>query len=230
MLVKNWMTCDVVTITPTDSLEKALQLFKAYAIHTLPVVTDKRLEGFICDSDIESTALDRSTGIGLPAVPDFIRPKNVSELMASDFITVWDNDTVEETAALFVEDDIHGAPVLDHDENMVGIVTRSDLLQALVSLTGARRKGILFAFYIQDRSGAIKGVIDTIRDFGGRIVSVLSTDEDAPEGMQKIYIRMIGIDRFRLRPLREKLEEKASLLYMIDRNEIMDHSGWSAEP
>ena len=37
-----------------------------------------------------------------------------------------------------------------------------------------------------------------------------------------MYIRMYGIDRFKLNKLKESLREKATLLYMVDRREAKE--------
>jgi acetoin utilization protein AcuB len=62
-------------------------------------------------------------------------------------------------------------------------------------------------------------VADIIRGFGGRMVSILTAYEGVPNGYRRVYIRMGNIDRSRLQKLKDSLGTKASLLYMIDRQE-----------
>lgn len=51
------------------------------------------------------------------------------------------------------------------------------------------------------------------------MVSILTSYDQVREGYRKVYIRMYGIDRPKLHQLKEKLKEKAALLYMMDFRE-----------
>ena len=53
----------------------------------------------------------------------------------------------------------------------------------------------------------------------GSMVSILNSYDQVREGYRKVYIRMYGIDRPKLHQLKEKLKEKAALLYMMDFRE-----------
>jgi acetoin utilization protein AcuB len=220
MLVKNWMINKVVCVTPDDTLQTALQVLDDHAFHRLPVVSGTRFEGSITRPDIECAAVKRCNRLHRTDVETFFRHTPVRDLMTPETIALATDQTIEEAAALIVQHDIHEAPVVNLKGDMVGIITWTDLLRALVSVTGAQTGGILLAFMMPDRRGMIKEVTDTIHEFGGRISSILTTETDAPEGMHKIYVRVTGIDRFRLNPLRQKLEEKVTLLYVIDRREV----------
>ncbi|MEJ2658092.1 MAG: hypothetical protein P8012_13015 [Desulfobacterales bacterium] len=72
---------------------------------------------------------------------------------------------------------------------------------------------------VEDRPGSIKEVTDVIREYGGRMGSILTSYDMVPEGFRRVYIRMYGIDRFKINRLKEALKEKARLLYMVDRRE-----------
>ena len=73
---------------------------------------------------------------------------------------------------------------------------------------------------VEDRPGSIKEVADIIRKYGGRMASILTSYDMAPEGFRRVYIRMYGIDRFKINRLKEALQQKAQLLYMVDRREV----------
>ena len=51
-LVKNWMTHDVITITPETTLPEVHKLMADYRIRRLPVVNNGHLIGIITESDI----------------------------------------------------------------------------------------------------------------------------------------------------------------------------------
>jgi acetoin utilization protein AcuB len=127
--------------------------------------------------------------------------------------------TAEETALVLLDGKIFGAPVVDGNGQVVGTITQTDLFRVLISLTGIGNVGIQFGFQVEDKPGTIKEVADIIREHGGRMVSILTSYDDIPEGYRKVYIRMRSIERSRLQKLKDKLSEKAALLYVIDHKE-----------
>ena len=124
-----------------------------------------------------------------------------------------------QTAELLLSNKISGAPVVDENNSVVGVITQTDLFRVLISLTGVHAGGIQFAFKIRDYPGSIKELADIIREFGGQMVSILTSYDKVPEGFRMVYIRMRHIDRQRLKSLEKRLKEKAVLLYIIDQRE-----------
>ena len=57
---------------------------------------------------------------------------------------------------------------------------------------------------------------DIIRNYEGRVVSLYSTNEGVPQGYRHVFIRAYRVNREELDKLKEDLEEKATLLYMVD--------------
>ena len=139
--------------------------------------------------------------------------------MTRDVITVPPDYTVEETAQVLQKNRISGAPVVDGDGQLVGTITQNDLFRVLISLTGVDNGGIQFGIQVEDRPGSIKEIADVIRSFGGRMVSILSSYDEVPEGYRKVYIRMRSIEHSELKKLIQELESKAGLLYMVDHTE-----------
>ena len=134
-------------------------------------------------------------------------------------VTVPPDYTIEETAEILLRNKISGAPVMDEAGKLVGTITQTDLFKALVSLTGLTKRGITFGFLLEDRPGSIKEVADIIREYGGRMASILSSSEQVAEGLRKVYVRMYQIDRNKLKELLVDLKAKANVLYMVDHRE-----------
>ena len=70
---------------------------------------------------------------------------------------------------------------------------------------------------MEDRAGSIKKVADVIRNYGGRIVSILSSYDGVPKGYRKVYIRMRSIERSELQDLIHDLESTHGFLYIVDQ-------------
>lgn len=206
MLVKYWMSTNLITVKTTDSVIKAKLLLKEHNISHLPVMEKGKLLGIITGWDIRQVLIPSDT----------LKVKNI---MTRDPVTApWDY-TVGETAEMLLNHNISGVPVVDSKDRVAGIITKGDLFKVLVPLTGAGKKGVQFAVLLTDRRGAVKEITDMIRENGGRLMSALTSYDDAPAGSFKLYIRMSGLDRQKLKTIEQKIKENATLLYMVDHRE-----------
>ncbi|MGD2097616.1 MAG: CBS and ACT domain-containing protein [Desulfobacterales bacterium] len=219
MLVKNWMSKNIVTIDINDSMQDAIRLLKKHGIRMLPVMRKGKLVGVVTDRDLKKASASDATTLDVHEMLYLLTKIRVKGIMTKDPITVPPDYTVEETARVLLENKISGAPVQDKNGKVIGTITQTDLFRVLISLTGIGNGGIQFGFQVEDRPGSIKEVADVIREFGGRMVSILTAYDGVPQGYRKVYIRMHSIERSRLSMLKDKLGAKASLLYMIDHRE-----------
>ena len=219
MLVKNWMSKNLITVDVDDSMQDAVKRMKQNDIRMLPVLKKRKLVGVVTDRDLKRASASDATTLDVHELLYLVSKIKVGNIMTKDPITVPQNFTVEETAEVLLSHKISGAPVVDQNGGLVGTITQTDLFRVLISLTGVGKGGIQFAFQLEDRPGSIKEVADIIRLYGGRMVSILTSYDGVPEGYRKVFIRMHSIERTRLQQLKEELSYKAALIYMVDHRE-----------
>jgi acetoin utilization protein AcuB len=219
MLVKNWMSKNIVTVDVNDSMMDATKKLKENDIRLLPVMKKGKLVGIISDGDLKRASASDATTLEVHELLYLISRIKARDIMTKDPATVPFDYTIGETAELLLEKKISGVPVVDHDGRIVGIITEADIFMAIISLTGLKKRGIQFALELEDRPGSIKAVTDIIREHGGSMASIMSSYDLAKEGCRKVYIRMYGIDRLKLPQVKKELKEKATLLYMVDLRE-----------
>ncbi len=219
MLVSNWMSKNLITVDVDDSMQAAMKLMKENGIRMLPVLKKDKLVGVVTDRDLKRASASDATTLDIHELLYLISKIKVQSVMTKNPITVPRNYTVEETAEVLLKHKISGAPVVDQNGKVVGVITQTDLFRVLISLTGVGKGGIQFAFQLEDRPGSIKEVADIIRFYGGRMVSILTSYEGVPDGYRKVFIRMHSIERTRLQQLKEELSYKAALIYMVDHRE-----------
>jgi acetoin utilization protein AcuB len=200
-------------------MQGAMKLMRENVIPMLPVMKKGKLVGIITDRDLKRASPSDATTLEIHELLFLIVKITVKDIMTKDPITIPFNYTVEEAAEILMKNKISGAPVVDLDGQLVGTITKGDIFRVLVSLTGVEKRGIHFAFQVEDRSGSIMEVADIIRRYGGRMVSILSTYEHVPKGFRKVFIRIYGVDRESLPRLEEELRQKAKLLYVVDHRE-----------
>lgn len=219
MLVKNWMTEKVVTVEPNTSMQDAIKLMKEHHIRFLPVIKKDNIVGVVTDNDIKRASASDATTLEIHELLYLISKLKIKEIMNKNLVTVpWDF-SIDEAAETMTLNKVNGVPVVDHKGHLVGVITQTDISKALISLTGSDRKGIQFAFSIEDRPGSIKELTDIIREFGGRLLSILTSYDHAAAGHRNLYVRTFALDRQQLPELKKKLAAHAKLLYMIDHRE-----------
>ena len=118
---------------------------------------------------------------------------------------------MEKAAAVMLKHHISALPVVDPQGALAGIITKGDIFRAFVSISGIYQGALAMGVELADQPGSIKNVTDVIRAHGGRIASILTGYEGAPEGFRRVFIRTKEVKDEKT--LREELESKFKVLY-----------------
>ena len=215
MLVKGWMTSDVITVDEDTSMMKASQIMKENNIRRLPVMRKGKLVGMITDRDIKEASPSKATTLDIHELYYLLSELKIKDLLNKNLVSVGPEETVEKAAVKMLEHRISGLPVVNDKGKVVGVITQGDIFKVLISLTGIYRGGIQFAFNLEDRPGSIKEVSDVIRKHGGRMVSILTSYDMCEENCRHVYIRIKEIPEHKLKALSEELDKNFILLYMV---------------
>jgi acetoin utilization protein AcuB len=217
MLVRDWMSKNVIVVGLHDSVAKAIELMKEHHIHTLPVVNGDKLMGIVTDKDIERASLSTDSSSKHHGAGFLHTGGRVKDFMVKKPIAIHDDQTLEEVAEVFVTDAISSAPVIDNKNKLVGIITKTDLFKAMIKFLGGGGESVLIALQVLDWRGRIKEITDIIRAYGGRMRTVISSYDNAPEGYRNVYIRASYVEHHKLPKLIEELHQKAAIRYIIDQ-------------
>jgi CBS domain-containing protein len=142
------MVRDVVTVRPSTDVAEAIKLLAEHDVSALPVVDDAgNLVGVLSEADLIHRVeigtekrrpwwLEAVTGASTLA-EEFAKAhgKKVDEVMTSDPISVSEETPLSEIAVLLERKRIKRVPVVK-DGKLVGVVSRSNLIQALASAVG----------------------------------------------------------------------------------------------
>ncbi len=143
MRVEEWMTMEVVTARPRDSVAHARALLEERRINQLPVVVSGRLVGIVTDRDLRDavSAAVLGTAEATGARPERLSPESipVEAVMTAKAFFVRPGDTMEKAAGLMRRERIGALPVLE-GKALRGIITRSDVLRAFLELAAGQRK------------------------------------------------------------------------------------------
>lgn len=131
-LVRDWMTRDLVTVTPDTPAIEAGRLMSENGVRRLPVVADGALLGIVTLGDIRGARAATASGLDLWELNYRLTQLPVSEIMSSDVLTARPDETVGEAAARMMDNKIGGLPVVDARGNLCGILTESDIFRLVV--------------------------------------------------------------------------------------------------
>ncbi len=216
MLVKSWMSTDVISLDEDTPMMKASIIMKEKKIRSLPLVDKKgKLVGIVTDNDLRDASPSKATALDVYELNYLLSTIKVSSIMTKSLVFVRPDETVEFAAILMLENKISALPVIHNNGSLVGIITQTDIFKALISITGVYTGGVQFGLSLEDRPGSIGEVGDLIRSYGGRIVSILSTREMAEEGRYNVYIRTIPLPEDKIRGLVRELEGRFVVLYTV---------------
>ncbi len=109
--------------SPEGSLDSILALMQQHQIHHVPCVTEGKIEGIVSDRDIYKALCE--SGNGQDAVQNY---------MTREVFTVRATDPIYQVALEMSKKRINSAIVLDEEDNIYGIFTSTDALNALVEI------------------------------------------------------------------------------------------------
>jgi acetoin utilization protein AcuB len=227
MLIRYWMSKPVITVEKKDTMQYAVSLMKENHIRLLPVIDKGKLCGILSDRDVKRAAASDATSLEAHELLYLVSKIKVADIMTRDVVTVHQDWTVEEAADLMLDRKISGAPVVDDSGRLCGVITTTDLFKATLYITGLRKRGFHLAFVLEDTPGSIMEIVNVVREFGGRMASILSTYERAPAGYRNVYLRFYDVSRDRIDDMLKILKGKAKLRYIVDHREnrrtLFDH-------
>ena len=132
MKVRQWMTRSVMTLKPQDSLQHAHDRLHKYRINQFPVVHDGKLVGIVTDRDIRDAYPSSLRRIRTEDIEEFAEERTVEQIMTREVVTISPEATLRDAALRLRQYRLGALPVMEEGQ-LVGIITRSDLLEAMLA-------------------------------------------------------------------------------------------------
>ncbi len=129
--VRDWMTCNPVTIGPKGTVPEARKLMKELSIRRLPVVERGRLVGIVTLGDLREAEASDSSFLNKFELKELLAKQTVDRIMTWEPITASPGMTIQQAAKLMLAHKIAGLPIVE-DERLIGIITESDIFRVLV--------------------------------------------------------------------------------------------------
>ena len=135
MQVKDIMSTDIEVVERNDDLQQVEERMAAKKLRHLPVVENGELVAVVSQRDLFKAMMSSTMGYGEKAQQAYLHSVRVKEVMTYPAVTVAPDTSVGEAADLMVHKGIGCLPVVE-ETRLVGVVTKTDLLRCLHSMSG----------------------------------------------------------------------------------------------
>ena len=124
--VRKRMSAPPITVQADSSYQRALRLMDEHRLHHLPVINDAGLlVGIVTERDLLLSTAHYGTA-----------DVEVAEIMHKGALTASPEMTIAQAAQLMLQKRIGGLPVVDAQQQVIGVITETDLLKAFVEMLG----------------------------------------------------------------------------------------------
>lgn len=125
------MSANVMTVQLGQPLSDIRKLMCEAHYHHIPIVDGKKLVGLVSFTDLMKINVLIS-GADERTVDTIIDQQfTIADIMSTKLTSIRQTETVRQAAELLSKGHFHSLPVVDNDENVVGIVTTTDLIHYL---------------------------------------------------------------------------------------------------
>ncbi|MHB8918937.1 MAG: CBS and ACT domain-containing protein [Desulfocucumaceae bacterium] len=209
MFVKDCMTTNPITISPSTPVLEAINILKKNKIRQLPVADKNKLLGLVTRYELLSVSPSPATTLSVYEMNYLLSKMEVKEVMVKNPITVKPSTTIEEAALMMRDNKLDSLPVTENDK-LVGIITESDVFDQLIKNFGLRKAGSRIVVEVEDRVGVLAEITDAVRNLGINLVGIAIADKSD----QKVQV-MIRVSTADPGELVNKIKEKGFLVTSV---------------
>jgi acetoin utilization protein AcuB len=206
MLVGDRMNFPVVTIAPDMPIHEALGIMKREKIRHIPVLEHGKLVGIVENEDLFYASPSPATSLSIWEMSSILSKITVREVMTEKVITVSEDTPIEQAALVMAENKIGSIPVLRNDE-LVGIITETDLFQIFPELLAIHQSGIRATFLVKEKPGQLAKVTKIIAEHGGNFISFVQFAGDDLEN-RLVTVKVDGMELEQVRDCLDPIVEK----------------------
>ena len=188
MLVKDIITSDVLTVREDQSMLEARELLRGKNLISLPVTDDmKRIRGIITLDDIGKASPSDSSTLSRYEANYLLGRLKVKDVMRRTVVTVEADDTIEFVAYKLYKYRVNALPVVNQENKLCGIVSRSDIFRSIIEMMGMNRNCLRITIEAPDKVGVVAEISNIMKDDGINIISLVTKQNG--DGTAEVTIR-----------------------------------------
>lgn len=165
MLVKDYMTTEVITAAEDTKVLEALDLMKENDFHRLPIVKNGHMIGLITEEIISDNSPSTATSLSIHELNYLLTKTTVGDIMRSKVPIIGPEDLLEEAASRMRDLKVGVLPVVQNENQLVGIITDKDIFRAFIDLLGYNNKGSRVVIDIpEDHPGILEDITNILAE------------------------------------------------------------------
>lgn len=162
-----------------DTVGSALKIIDDKNLLSLPVVSGKKFIGMLSKRYVYQTYFE------LDEPKEVFLNRPVSDFMRTKIPTLGDTDIVEDAIGFFIRSPYPFIPVVDQNEDFVGIITRKAVMERYEQIFKSEYPR--FFIYSYDYKGKLGKIIDIINKYNGDIKNIALMDAGIL-GLKEIFL------------------------------------------
>jgi acetoin utilization protein AcuB len=200
------------------SLLEALHMMEEHGIRRIPIMDKNKLVGIVTLSDLNRAAPSPVTALSIHEINYLLGKTKLRDIVPKKqkVITIGSENYIETAAKVMRAHNISGLPVVD-DGRLVGIVTETNIFDALIDILGVHQAHSRLDLYVPDGQGRLAEITGIIARMGINILNAVAY-YDEKKGLYKVIIRVETLETADL------LEELKSHGYEIDSVLVVEDS------
>lgn len=172
MAVKDFMTTEVISVTPDTKVAKATDLMREKVIHRLPVLDGDKLVGLVTEGTIAEASPSKATSFSVYEMNYLLNKTTVKAIMIKNVITVSQFASLEDAVYLMRENNVSVLPVVDNGK-VEGIITDKDVFDAFLKIAGYGEPGIRLRLVMKNEIGVLERISDLVTENGFNVSSII---------------------------------------------------------
>jgi CBS domain-containing protein len=128
--VSEIMQREVATLRAQDQLTLADDIMRLGLVRHVPVLAGEKLVGVVSNRDLLAASLTSALEFGARERRTFLRSVEVREVMTKNVVSVGPDMPIAKAARILIERRIGCLPVVKGEDQLIGLVTETDLLRA----------------------------------------------------------------------------------------------------
>ncbi len=205
MKVKDRMSKGAKTVQLDTSLTEAFRVMKENGIRRLPVMDKEKLAGIVTLSDLNQASPSSATSLSIHELNYLLARTKIKDIIPKKqkILTIGPENYIETAAKLMRANKISGLPVVD-DGKLVGMITETDIFEALIDILGVKTAHSRIDFYVKERPGSLAEVTGLIGEKG---INILNTVMYFDEKKNR-YKMILRIEDMNNGPIVEELKAR----------------------
>ena len=180
MYVSERMTRYPATVMPNYSVSKAYQIMTEGHYSQLPVVdSDNKLIGLVTEKLLAEVNPSSATSLSVYEINYLLSKTKVQDIMKTGIFKINKDNRIS------------SLPVIEGDNYLAGIITRTDIFKAFIDIMGVKATGTRIAITTEDKVGVLADITSILAEHNINIRNITDISEN---GKSEITIKVRSLD------------------------------------